>query len=98
MTQPPGDRRTSLSRHELAALANLSRKDGGAEVGWIGIAAARRLTDLGLAERTRSGWRITPAGEAVFQATGRTDATQTHTVLFFPSHPHRAGHDFARRP
>ena len=54
-----------LSQSQLDALRNLSRKKAGAEVGWIAIAAARALTDLGLAARDRSGWLITAAGEAM---------------------------------
>jgi hypothetical protein len=53
----------TLSDSQLAALRNLSRKKAGAIVGWIDIAEARGLTDLGLAVRTGGGWRITPAGE-----------------------------------
>jgi hypothetical protein len=52
----------TLSPGELDALRNLVRKQAGGDVHWINIADARRLTDLGLAERTREGWQITPAG------------------------------------
>ncbi|HYF21964.1 MAG TPA: hypothetical protein VD929_01065 [Caulobacteraceae bacterium] len=55
----------SLSEGQLSALRNLSRKQSGQEVDWISIADARALTELGLAERNREGWNITPAGVAV---------------------------------
>ena len=54
-----------LPADQLDALRNLSAKQGGGVVGWISIAAARALTDLGFANRTQSGWQITPAGAAV---------------------------------
>ena len=54
-----------LSQAQFDALSNLARKKAGDEVGWVAIAEARELTDLGFALRTRSGWEITEAGEAV---------------------------------
>jgi len=54
----------SLSEGQLSALRNLSRKQSGQEVDWISISDARALTELGLAERNREGWNITPAGVA----------------------------------
>jgi len=59
-----GRDRVRLSDGQLDALRNLSAKQDGGVVGWISIAAARGLTDLGFADRTQSGWRITPAGVA----------------------------------
>jgi hypothetical protein len=56
-----------LSPAQFDALANLARKKAGDEVGWVAIAEARELTDLGFALRTRSGWEITDAGEAVLR-------------------------------
>ena len=53
-----------LSDRQLDALRNLSRKKAGADVGWIAIAEARDLTDLGFAARKASGWEITAAGAA----------------------------------
>jgi hypothetical protein len=53
-----------LSDRQLDALRNLSRKKAGAEVGWIAIAEARDLTELGFAARKASGWEITAAGAA----------------------------------
>ena len=32
---------------------------------FVNIADARTLTELGLAERSREGWNITPAGAAL---------------------------------
>lgn len=52
----------TLSNRQRNALANLARKQDGKEVDWINIADARRLAELGWAERTRSGWKITGAG------------------------------------
>lgn len=49
---------------QRTALANLARKKAGYDVDWISIADARALTDIGLAERHASGWRITEKGEA----------------------------------
>ena len=51
-----------LSDAQIDALRNLARKKAGEVVGWIGIAEARGLTDLGFATRNRSGWQITDAG------------------------------------
>ncbi len=56
-----------LTEGQRAALDNLARKQAGEEVDWISIADARALTDLGLAERTRAGWTITPAGMAALK-------------------------------
>jgi hypothetical protein len=53
-----------LTEGQLAALRNLSDKKDGDLVGWISIAEARGLTELGLAVRVRSGWEITAAGLA----------------------------------
>jgi hypothetical protein len=54
-----------LTPGQLDALRNLARKKAGLEVGWIVIADALGLTDLGFAERNRSGWQITAAGAAL---------------------------------
>lgn len=53
-----------LTEGQLDALRGLRTKKAGQEVDWINIADARALTGLGLAERNREGWIITPAGEA----------------------------------
>jgi hypothetical protein len=56
-----------LSAAQFEALSNLARKKAGDEVGWVAIAEARELTDMGFALRTRSGWEITDAGEAALR-------------------------------
>jgi len=58
---------TPLSPAQVDALSNLSRKKAGDDVGWVAIAQARELTELGLALRNRSGWEITEAGEAALR-------------------------------
>lgn len=59
-----------LTDNQWTALANLARKQAGEEVDWINIADARALTELGLAERNREGWRITAAGSAALAVRG----------------------------
>lgn len=54
-----------LTTGQLDALRNLSRKKAGLDVGWIVIADALGLTDLGFAARNRSGWQITAAGASL---------------------------------
>jgi hypothetical protein len=54
-----------LSSGQLTALRNLARKKAGLQVGWIVIADALGLTDLGFAARNRSGWQITAAGASL---------------------------------
>lgn len=60
----------TLSQGQLDALCNLSRKKAGFAVGWVAIAAARELTELGLAARDRGGWRITAGGEEALKQQG----------------------------
>lgn len=68
-----------LDEGQRTALRNLAMKKAGKDVDWITIADARTLTDLGLAERNRSGWRITAKGEEML---GETDPeTPSATVL-----------------
>jgi hypothetical protein len=75
----------TLSDGQLKALRNLSGKKDGAVVGWISIAAARGLTDLGFAARNQSGWQITRAGAAALDlATPRSNAGGTIVQLRFP--------------
>lgn len=52
----------ALSAGELAALKNLADKYAGKPVGWISIADARAVANLGLAARSGGGWMITIAG------------------------------------
>ena len=65
----------SLTQGQLTALRNLALKQTGADVPWINIADARALTELGLAQRSREGWTITPAGAAIL-AEGPGEAPQ----------------------
>lgn len=53
-----------LTDGELRALRNLAEKRSGAVTAFVNISDARRLTDLGLATRSRQGWDITAAGAA----------------------------------
>jgi hypothetical protein len=53
-----------LTDAQLNALQNLALKKSGGEAPFINIGAARALTELGLAERSREGWDITPEGSA----------------------------------
>ncbi len=57
-----------LSEGQIEALRNLERKHGGGDVDWIRISDAVSLTELGLAQRNREGWVITPAGLQVLDA------------------------------
>lgn len=58
----------SLAPDLMHALRNLALKERGEEVDWISIACARKLTDLGLAERNAGGWNITAAGSATLMS------------------------------
>ena len=73
----------SLTQGQRAAHQNLAAKEAGRDVGWISIADARSLTELGLAERNRSGWRITAEGRTQLQAGPQGDVVQ------FEFNPHR---------
>lgn len=53
-----------LSELELDTLRLLARKRTGEAVAFVNIAAARTLTDLGLASRSHEGWDITAQGSA----------------------------------
>jgi len=74
----------TLSDGQLLALRNLSRKKAGAIVGWIDIAEARGLTDLGLAARHPGGWRITPAGEETLMREERIVEVENVVALQWP--------------
>ena len=54
-----------LTDAQLNALQNLALKKAGGEAPFINIGAARALTELGLAERSREGWDITAEGSAL---------------------------------
>ena len=70
----------NLSPRQRTALHNLSRKEAGEDVDWINIADARALTELGLAVRSREGWAITPAGQAVLKGVDPAAATPLRPV------------------
>jgi len=59
-----------LTEAQLNALQNLARKKAGEEPPFINIGAARALTELGLAERSREGWDITTEGSALLARRG----------------------------
>lgn len=67
-----------LTPGQREALRNLASKKAGEPVGFVNIADARALTDLGLARRSRDGWDITPEGSALLAgAAGNPDAPQS---------------------
>ena len=83
------DTSLALSPGQLDTLTNLSRKKAGETVGWVAIAEARELCEMGLAARTRSGWEITASGEAALVEQGdgvRTD--HPAQLLAFPPIDH----------
>jgi hypothetical protein len=53
-----------LSDLELHTLRLLARKSAGEAIAFVNIAAARTLSDLGLATRSHEGWDITAKGSA----------------------------------
>lgn len=53
-----------LTAAEMTALRNLAEKRIGSLTSFVNIADARRLTELGLAQRSRQGWDITAEGVA----------------------------------
>ena len=67
----------TLSARLITALENLADKQAGKDVGWINIADARALTDLGLAQRSREGWDITTAGVSELAARSAGDSDQS---------------------
>jgi hypothetical protein len=60
-----------LTDGELHALRNLAEKSAGNVTPFLRIADAQRLTELGLASRSKQGWDITPAGSAHLNRLGR---------------------------
>ncbi len=79
--QPPDtDIGNALNAGQHMALRNLAMKKAGKDVDWITISDARALTELGLAERNRSGWRITAKGEAML---GEAEP-ETHSATVLP--------------
>ena len=69
----------TLSDDQLTALRNLGRKNAGEAVDFINIAQARTLTEMGLAHRESSGWRISESGLALLKHTGASAAKQFAT-------------------
>ncbi len=82
-----------LTEGQRAALRNLASKKASIDVGWISIADARALADLGLADRVSSGWRITPAGEAMMAEIGKAPEEDAGAVT-----PHALGRRAWRDP
>lgn len=70
----------SLTGGQLQALRNLAEKHGGAATGFLNIADAQRLTELGFASRTRQGWEITPAGLTRLGLAGPPEQAEGGTV------------------
>jgi hypothetical protein len=64
-----------LTGGQLQTLRDLARKKAGEPVRFVNIADARALTDLGLAQRSREGWDITPAGAERLTQSTDGDAT-----------------------
>ena len=52
----------TLSEIQLLALRNLAERQPGQDSNFVNIAAAQRLTSLGLARHGGGGWEITPLG------------------------------------
>jgi len=54
----------ALTAGQVEALRNLERKRAGDETAFVNISDCQRLTELGLASRSRQGWDITADGSA----------------------------------
>jgi hypothetical protein len=54
-----------LTDVDLHALERLAEKKAGAAIPFVNISAARKLSDMGLAQRSGEGWDITPEGSAL---------------------------------
>jgi hypothetical protein len=74
----------TLTDAQFDALRNLARKKAGDLVGWIAIAEARELTELGFAARNRSGWQITDAGVSALNHREQRTAPPSSVVAFPP--------------
>ena len=72
----------TLTDAQFDALRNLARKKAGDQVGWIAIAEARELTELGFAIRDRSGWQITDAGVSALNHLEQHARTPGSVVAF----------------
>jgi hypothetical protein len=73
-----------LTASETAALRNLAEKKAGTLTAFVNIADARRLTELGLAQRSRQGWDITPEGAAYLASIGREEGYAGLTLAMPP--------------
>ncbi len=60
-----------LTDGELHALRNLAEKSAGNVTPFLRIADAQRLTEMGMATRSKQGWDITAAGSAYLNRLGR---------------------------
>jgi hypothetical protein len=70
----------ALSAARLNALRNLASKQVGEAVGWIAIAEAQGLTEIGYARRNQSGWQITASGLEALSSLGLA-TTPAHGVI-----------------
>jgi hypothetical protein len=64
VTGDPGRAMRELSEVQLRTLGQLARKKAGDAVAFVNIAAARALSEMGLASRSHEGWDITAEGSA----------------------------------
>jgi hypothetical protein len=83
VSQSPQAPAVALSAASLSALRNLARKQVGEPVGWIAIAEAQGLTEIGYARRNQSGWQITASGLEALALLGLAPAPVDGTVLPF---------------
>ena len=74
-----------LTVSEAAALRTLADKKSGTLTAFVNIADARRLTELGLAERSRQGWTITADGAACLATLDPRPAAEPQDL--YPARP-----------
>jgi len=72
-----------LSPDRIGALRNLARKQNGDPVGWIAIAEAQGLTEIGYARRSQNGWKITASGLEALSLLDLTASPRTGDILPF---------------
>jgi hypothetical protein len=89
--RPLSECKTPLPARLVSALDNLARKQAGEDVAWINISAAQALTELGLAQRTPEGWRITSNGLLAQVAATPTAAAQDGAISLSTYRSKRAG-------
>lgn len=73
-----------LTAAETAALRNLADKKTGTLTAFVNIAVARRLTELGMAQRSQQGWDITPEGSAYLAGIGPDEGYSKLKLAAFP--------------